>query len=359
MYLDQKLTASLPALFALTSANSYAILNLGGGGSSSSATLAAQLGTIDHGPANVLFSSTVTFTYDYNISTDHTMTFGASAAYNGNGHAINLPSISSPALIFSNGVTATLANMQLKGFRGAHISLGTGSFVYFGNGTEVDLSSAQTLVMTVTFAGNTILNGNDTTLTLGSGGQLVVARGSTLTLRNITISGVGGNNIVCLDNTAALAFDNVKLCLSSNYNFSSGAFSVNRSLDITGNSTFAYSTSKTSTILAASELLIDRNMTFSYDAPSTNKNLLEFYNPTAILHCNTSTLHTTQTGIQLTNGTLMIEGQVTLENEATTMAGAIVFGNGNADSDLRIIMRSGCSLIGSERCLMDYQNSQG
>ena len=361
VYFSNILTSSLPPLFALTTANSSAVIFVAtqlAGSSATIASLQTQLGTIDHGPLSLAFTSgTVTMSYDSFLSTDHTMRFLNTALLNGNGHFINFATQGSPLLLLDPSVSVTLSNVHLQGILTSQISYGAGATLLFGNGSFCDLNNSQDLSTTLSFAGNALVNGNGKIVTMQPGGNIITCPGSTLTLKNITIRGVAGSNIRCLDNTAKIIFDNVKLVFDSNFSFTVGAFDVNEKLQLTGTSVFTYKSSQISKILARSELIVDRNMTLSYDSPSTSKTLIVLNDATSILHLNSSTLHTTMTGMQLTLGTLMIENQAKIENESTTISGAMVLGNNNAATDLTIVMLPG-SKLSLETGFLDYQNTQ-
>ena len=83
---------------------------------------------------------------------------------------------------------------------------------------------------------------------------------------------------------------------------------------------FAYQTAQTSTVLANSELVLSQNLTFSYDPQVVaSQNLLAFSGDTSVLVLSGANLHSTVTGMQLSNGILLVTTNSQLSSESQTL----------------------------------------
>jgi len=95
-------------------------------------------------------------------------------------------------------------------------------------------------------------------------GNLVVAPGGNLTLHDMHILGVAGNNIRAQGDAASITFRNVSMDLSSDYSFTSGAIKFKEDVIISGTNTFGYSpTNISSGIDSYSTLHLDTGITFN------------------------------------------------------------------------------------------------
>lgn len=222
----------------------------------------------------------------------------------------------------------------------------TSDIYWDGNIGELDLNSKLSLSGTWTFSGDCTLNGNNQILLLNSTGQIVVEKGSNLTIKNLTIQGLKDTNIKCLDDLGTVAFDNVYCRQSGDYIFNKGSFDVYNNFELSGAHKFTYQSNQSSNILSKSILYLDRGSIFSYDSGSMDKNLIMFEDDSATLYLNSATLHTTVTGLQLKTGTLVVEGNCYLESETTTATwndpeGIIIvdeginFGNNSSAEDFK------------------------
>lgn len=226
------------------------------------------------------------------------------------------------------------------------------SLYWDGQNGSVDLHSNILLSGTWTFSGECNITGNGNILYLLAEGELVVECGSQLTLKNLIIKGINSDKIRCSDDASVLVLDNVTWLQNGDYAFSTGALRFENENEILGNSvTFAFQTSRTSTILSESSLFLDAGVTFSYDPIIiAQRDLLEFQSLTSELILNGCTLHTTVTGLQLKEGKMHVkrtsnlssEKQVTETNSVIDQG--IMFGNGAAEQDFRCFIYPGVFL---------------
>jgi hypothetical protein len=245
-----------------------------------------------------------------------------------------------PLIEVQDGKTLTLLNIVLENFSPNHISLGTDSSVSFSDKTTIELFGNTDLNETWTFVGDCIIRGMGHTLTLGENGNIVVQKSdvvhSSVLFDDITIEGISGNKIRCIDNTGTLSFNGVTWIQDENYSFTVGHIDIVGSMVMKGDSevVFAYETNEESKIWQDSSLKLDTGFTFSY-APNdrSQRDLIQMADETAIIFMNGATLRSTKAGLRLTKGTLILDHKNLLYNQdsdgdpATDMSDAVAFGN--------------------------------
>lgn len=240
--------------------------------------------------------------------------------------------------IAMNGGTLTLANdlncmngVMPTGAGTIHIGLNrvnlgstdlnwVGSTYWDGLQGQINLFSKVSLSNTWTFSGNCVIDGRNHTLDLNLG-SIVVEKGSSLRLVNMTLKNLNGTNIQCLDNAGSLTLENVTCQLSNNYNFSSGILNLKEKVILNGHNTiFTYQSLRLCSILPQSTVILDQGLTFSYDS-STSANLLQFADRTSTLILNLeSKLHATMQGLNLITGNINIHDNASISSETWTSA---------------------------------------
>lgn len=204
---------------------------------------------------------------------------------------------------------------------------------------RINLNSNVFLSSTWTISGNCIIDGNDNILDLSLGGKIYIERGSTLIFRNIKIACFCGTNIACLDNSGTIVFDRVKCKLFGDYYFQKGHFEVDDYWEIYnwGQNTFHYQSPEQSIIRRCSTITLRPSVVFSYEPPTTDRNLIYMAGSESIIHMICATLHSTSTGLQLTKGELKVEEDCYIHSDATTKPEGIIWGDGlSLDNDLII-----------------------
>ena len=242
----------------------------------------------------------------------------------------------------------------------------TSTIYWDGNVGDIEFNSKLSLSSTWTFSGECTLYGNDKILELEPTAQIIVERGSTLNFKDMRIQGLCGTNIKCLDDAGKITFDNVSCRQSADYVFDTGSFDISNELSLEGGHKFTYKSGQQSNILSKATLFLDKNSTFSYDAGIMSKELIVFQDDTSILYLNGASLHTTLTGIQLTKGTMFVEGSCYLSSETITvswgdLAGNILinegvaFGNNSSAQDFTCKILNGSKLELTAGCFI-YKN---
>ena len=298
------------------------------------------LATIDHGPAHIHFSSSVTMSYDHNISSDHKLYIHGNGVVDGETHAVNFTASADSVFIVDAGITVTLENIELNGLTSSAISLGTGSELYFGVGTVINLACITDILETWSFIGDSVINGMGNILNLAIADAIVVDNGVDLQLKNIILNRLDTSNMRVLGFDGSLSLYNVHLMLESDYTFGVGSLFVGYDTVISGSGrTFAYSSESTFTIDDDAVLTFDKGLTWSYDSKSATKDKLYFAGSKATLHLNGCTMHATATGMHLTDGTMIIEDTVIFRNEALVESEASIL-----DTTLSVYVLGGATL---------------
>ena len=262
-------------------------------------------------------------------------------------------------------------DIVLRDFSSKHVSLGSGSSLFFGNNTVIELGADEDLAMTWTFEGECVVDGQGKTVTLSDDGGFEVRYSNTwptisssLLLKDMTIKNLSDTAIRCLDNSSTITFQNVKLLLASDYSFTTGRFEIKDKAEVEACNdaivaSFIYGVdgdvTTSSKVLEGSMLHFDRNVTFSYDPVSAHKELIYLADESSVLSLNGATLYSTVTGIQLTRGTLLVDYKCTVSNDATCAGEAIVFGDGTGSNDLNVEIMPGGS-ISLEKGVLRYDN---
>ncbi|MDR3550808.1 MAG: hypothetical protein P4L31_05300 [Candidatus Babeliales bacterium] len=219
-----------------------------------------------------------------------------------------------------------------------------------GNNGIINLNANVVLSDVWTFSNICELKGNGNILNLDDTGALIVAPGSQLTLRNITLSNVKGSNLRCADDTGHIVLDNVHIIQTDDYSFSTGSMSFVNQIDWQGSFTFLYDSLQSSTIAPSIEtestLHLFGGLTFSIGRTADNAPVepLVFSDKTSLLHLDTATLSISSHGARFTNGTLEISNFSTIEVNSTSTATALEFGDGNIVHDMAIQLNGGSAL---------------
>lgn len=218
----------------------------------------------------------------------------------------------------------------------------------------IDLKGNVELSNVWTFSGTCQINGNGNNIDLNDTGEIIVAPGSVLILRNVTLNNVKGTNIRCADNSARIVLDSVLMIQSDDYSFSAGSFSFIDQVDWQGSFTFTYDTIQSSTIQTQSALHMFNGITLSIGRSADNAvEPLIFTDSTSTLNVEDATLNITSHGARFTKGIFESTGLVTIKVNSTSVPTALIFGNGNAADDIALQFDGG-SLTNFNNGLVDF-----
>jgi hypothetical protein len=249
-----------------------------------------------------------------------------------------------PIFTLAANKKVTFTSISLKNFPVASdsVSFGSGSKIVFGDKTTVELGDSATLTTTWQCVGQTVIYGNGKVLNLGNNGNIVLSPGASILFDNITLDGVHGYNIKCMDDRCTITFGNVLWQQDGNYSFTRGKMYFRDTLELHGTATFNYATRKISTVASQGELSVGRGMTFNYNPPTADKSLLAFVDAKAVLKLDGCTLLVTTTGMLLTKGTLQVAGTSVLQNQgALSNSQALILGDGDPANDMTLNIAAG------------------
>lgn len=224
---------------------------------------------------------------------------------------------------------------------GYSVFLGAGNLVCdtvltWSNASSVSMTGNVTLTNQWTFYGtNNKITGNGNILTLQGSGAIILAAGAQLTIKDMWLTGVSGNNVRCSDSTGTIILDGVNWVQTGDYTCATGAFNFKNNVFFTGDGTkYIYQSGQASQILSQATLALDANFTYSYDPKVVaSKNLLSFADSSATLVLNGGTFHTTGTGTNFTKGTIVLSDNSIMESEAVSLDRGITLGDGISSSN--------------------------
>ncbi len=191
------------------------------------------------------------------------------------------------------------------------------------------------------FSGNCSINGGGHELKLDSSCVLQIEDNSQLHLINMTLRGVTSTRLTMAGSGSSLLFEDVNMKIGNKFAIKKGYFDVSGILQISGSGNhFIYSTDQVSTIRERSALLLDEDLTFSYDAEAPN--LLAFADKTSELILAGATLHATSTGLVLTTGKLKVVENSAFSSEViqqdTIIDNGITVGSGMQADDMKVLI---------------------
>ncbi|MCK5632132.1 hypothetical protein KAH94_00105, partial [bacterium] len=261
-----------------------------------------------------------------------------------------------PDISFANKGTVDLNNYQM--IFGPKDMEWSSDVFWEGTGGSLSLRANLDLSGTWTFDGNCILDGGGNVLNLGDTGSIIVAPNTLLTMRNVVIQSVSGNNICCLDDDSSIELDNVTWIQDEHFTFTTGSMEFTNYVDFKGSYSFVYDSSQTSTINTRSKwsvfdgvtLKIGRKEAIDYNEP------LCFVDGTASLSFENCSFIVTASGMNLSKGDIEIDGDVELSMLSTSTIFGLSMGTGVPSEDLTLKLHSGASLKFKTGCWI-YNNS--
>lgn len=193
------------------------------------------------------------------------------------------------------------------------------------------------------FDGSTSIDGDGHTIELGSGGEILVGEGSSLSMKNIRIEGINSNNIRCLGGDSSISFNDVKLIQDGNFSFTKGSLSFYNMVHLRGPYDFSYESNNTSTIRIDSELVPCEGINFII---SRNNGVepLYFEDTSSVLHLDNCTFSTVGEGASINRGTLLCHHEVILDIDSTDSTNGLVLGSGSPEDDSELVFEVGASV---------------
>ncbi|KKQ49793.1 MAG: hypothetical protein US69_C0002G0068 [candidate division TM6 bacterium GW2011_GWF2_38_10] len=229
------------------------------------------------------------------------------------------------------------------------------------NGDEYTINFSHNLAIPqagggLTFVGNTIIDGNNTTLSFENGAQLLIDSTVSLTLKNMTIVITNPNNILPQANDATLTLENVTLNLTSDIEFNTGKLFIEKNVCIQGNNSFKFQAEKPMIIERFARCFFDTGSNFYYNPGVNDRDLITMHDVTSQIFFNGNTIYSSSTGLRFTKGSLFFDHKNYISGSGTTKEEAIALGNGTvADNIAIIVMPDACIDVISGA--LDYNNA--
>lgn len=247
-----------------------------------------------------------------------------------------------PIMFISDDVNITYQDVVFREFSPVHLSMGNNATLIFGDKTTIQLPRDDVLNYTMVFEGTTFLKGGGAILTLDTLGAIELrSPNGVLLIENVTIKGLSGNKIRCLDPSSKIIFKNVKLIQDGDFTFDTGSIDVLGDLAMVGPFSFNYFATGPFRILSDATLLMSRGKIFTYAPTNGDRTLFQMVDSSSTIDINEVTISAPAQGLQLINGRLIVQNRNFLQNDGgSSAADGIVFGNGNSANNV-IVQRSG------------------
>ena len=312
-----------------------------------------------------LNAADITLVADKWISSDAIYSVVNDLNIDGNYHSMHFTPDINPTLTVGNTYDLNFQNVVLENFQPHLIGLGTGSSVLFDNGTKIQLSQDTAIDSnyTMSFQGVVEIDcfGHEFDIS-NMPVAFDVLDNSILAISNGRIKGLknwSDPNMRCFGNDATITLSNCELVLSADYSFTNGSLNLYRDVVVKGPYAFVYQSNGPVTILSNSQWKFDYGTTFKYDSVGGNDRLV-MVDETSQLFLNGSTLHVTNVGLQLIDGTLIVDhiNTVSCEASVTSLSGALVLGDSsdpNKDLNIEVLPGGSLRIAGG---VLDYQNSE-
>lgn len=245
-----------------------------------------------------------------------------------NGHALTFPVIASPVFKIDANTVVTINNVELFDYNKESISYGdANSKLKFGYGVKIKLFKTETIAATDQaweFVGHSIISGKGAALTLEGSQKIRVGAGSTLTLEDLRLVITDADSLKMLSATSKIVFDNCDLILQleNGLEIDNGNIDVIGKLRVFGgdaadaniSSRLSFFSSGFFKVKNASLLRFGQNVIFEYRASPAadggslfaSKRHFILEGATSVLELDGCTLHSTQTGLALDHGKVVV-----------------------------------------------------
>jgi hypothetical protein len=227
------------------------------------------------------------------------------------------------------------------------------------NNTNLTLRADIILTGTLLVQGSCTILGNNQSLIFDTNAAIIVDTGATLEFNNIELNGISDGQIICVDNSSSLYLNNVMWEQNTDVTFSVGSILFNNAVDFVGTASFFYESSQSSTILSNSQWTLNKNMTLAIGNQTLTNSTppLVFVDNSSVIKFDNASMIVTDSGIQLTVGTLEFVGNGNLDIASTVTTYGMILGDGvTAANDFTIFFDAGSTLNFSAGYLV-YNNT--
>ncbi len=229
-----------------------------------------------------------------------------------------------------------------------HLAFGSGfqatTPIYWkSDGGVIDLSGKVTLSSTWTIEGNCTFKGDTSKLIFAEGGEIVIEKNSQLVFHNMRILGLAEKNLRCVDNSGVITSLESRAEMTGDYCFEKGSMEFYLQNVLSGAYTFSYDSEMTSTIQSDASLEVINGVTFAVGRNNGNEPFA-FVDKTSTLKLEDCKLFVNDTGLQMLRGTVISSRDVQVDVQSTNTATGLIFGDGNPDNDMKLIMLPGVTV---------------
>jgi hypothetical protein len=219
----------------------------------------------------------------------------------------------------------------------------TSSISWNAQGSSINLNADIALSSEWVFSGNCIIDGGGKRFALLPTGKIKIGSGSSLRFRNIFITGIDGNNIECIDDSASLILDGVRWDQDDSFSFSHGSLNFINRNDFTGTGTFYYESTLTSSIGMSSIWGIHDDMGVVLGR-NNGREPLFFEDTTSVLEVDSGTFSVTSSGMKILRGMVKVNKKLTFDINSTHSHYGLSLGNGISSEDCSVKLDPGASL---------------
>ncbi|MBM3894530.1 hypothetical protein FJ366_02960 [Candidatus Dependentiae bacterium] len=288
----------------------------------------------------------------FDLSTTVTLQFnGTSAGSNpirvdGSGLCLNMARTLSPMIFVAAGKTVELSNIVLKDFSPAHLMLGAGSRLLFGDNVCIQLAdNANPLTYSWVFSGTgAVIDGRGKALRLNATDALLINDAKSLTLKDLCMYGLKttgtAHSLRCIGVNSQLILEDAKIYTDGYFNAVQGNMLIKNDVSFCGADTkVAWTSPGRLTIDSFSSLTFDFGTTFSYDSAARSRNNFVMTDYSSWLKLNNARFHTTRPGLVLSSGSASVENAVIFSSEALNVSEAF-----RIDRSLKVYVPLGASI---------------
>ena len=174
------------------------------------------------------------------------------------------------------------------------------------------------------FSGESMISGRGNCLTLAPTCTIFIDSDSTVFFKDITIKGLNGRKIQCEDSSTTVSFHDCQWVQDGDFTFEAGKIDVLKDWSLVGEGhTFVYQTDQISTVSTYGRLIVENNMTFRYDPSISSKDLICLLENSSEIILNGGTLHSTEKGMDLKTGRLIVDRESVLLSDGTEESEAL------------------------------------
>ncbi len=239
---------------------------------------------------------------------------------------------------------------------GGAVSSTTSSFTLSGGGNTLQGITGSPIAgqgKTITINGDTVIDGGGFPLDVDSSTQFSISAGATLTLRNMTLTGMGDSLFSFASSTSELIFQNVTIILETGddtgrtavtWTFNTGLVGFFGTCFVRGPGIIKADSTGASDFAAmpigpSSMLIFEQGATLAYDSTGTASPVIQLEDASSTLVLDTATVNVVGSGdtLQLLLGTVVIDNLLTIAG-----AGTLQFGDGSdVDNNVSVYLKPG------------------